>query len=106
MVARLPSTDIPSPDGKRYLEPAHDVVAQLLNGQGYTNITINSNPDFKDHSYGYSAWNVGLVVFRHMTYTDNSSEVPKRNALGSRSDVSPNVAEAFKFQILAEHDGD
>ncbi|KAF8584272.1 hypothetical protein K439DRAFT_1150670 [Ramaria rubella] len=55
--ARLPSTDTPSPDGKRYLEQAYDVTSQLLKGQGYTNITVNDNPDSKDHIFGYSSWN-------------------------------------------------
>ncbi|KAF9447344.1 hypothetical protein P691DRAFT_821966 [Macrolepiota fuliginosa MF-IS2] len=54
--SRLPSTDHPSTDGKRYLEQVSTVVSQLLNAQGYTQITINDNPDFKDHSYGYSAY--------------------------------------------------
>ncbi|KAK7056498.1 substrate-specific activator of APC-dependent proteolysis [Paramarasmius palmivorus] len=55
--ARLPSTDHPSTDGKRYLEQTFDVVASLLKGQGYSQITLNDNPDYKDHVYGYSAYN-------------------------------------------------
>jgi cellobiose dehydrogenase (acceptor) len=54
--ARLPGTDAPSTDGKRYLEQTYNVVEALIKGQGYNNITINSNPDFKDHVYGYSAF--------------------------------------------------
>ncbi|GJJ08611.1 hypothetical protein Clacol_002830 [Clathrus columnatus] len=54
---RLPSTDAPSADGKRYLEQAFTVTSQLLDNQGYTNITINDTPDSKDHIYGYSSWN-------------------------------------------------
>ncbi|KAM5531153.1 hypothetical protein V8D89_015174 [Ganoderma adspersum] len=53
---RLPSTDHPSTDGNRYLEESATLVAQLLNGQGYSNITINDNPNSKDHVYGYSAF--------------------------------------------------
>ncbi|KAJ3740086.1 cellobiose dehydrogenase [Lentinula detonsa] len=56
MQERLPSTDHPSTDGERYLEQVYSVVGQLLNGQGYNNITINDNPNFKDHVYGYSAY--------------------------------------------------
>ena len=56
LLQRLPSTDHPSTDGKRYLEQSATVVAQLLNGQGYNNITINDNPNYKDHVYGYSAF--------------------------------------------------
>ncbi|KAF8176479.1 cellobiose dehydrogenase [Pholiota molesta] len=54
--ARLPPTDAPSTDGKRYLEQVFNVTSQLLTPQGYTNITINSNPNFKDHAFGYSAY--------------------------------------------------
>ncbi|KAH7920130.1 hypothetical protein BV22DRAFT_823461 [Leucogyrophana mollusca] len=54
--ARLPSTDHPSTDGKRYLEQSATVVAQLLNGQGYRNVTINSDTNSKDHAYGNSAF--------------------------------------------------
>ncbi|KAL0571438.1 substrate-specific activator of APC-dependent proteolysis [Marasmius crinis-equi] len=56
MKARLPSTDHPSTDGKRYLEQVYDVVSKLLTGQNYQNITINDNPNAKDHVYGYSAY--------------------------------------------------
>ncbi|KAF8066822.1 cellobiose dehydrogenase [Lyophyllum atratum] len=56
MKARLPSTDAPSTDGKRYLEQAADVAAKLLDTQGYRRLTINDNPDQKDHVYGYSAF--------------------------------------------------
>ncbi|KAK1231893.1 substrate-specific activator of APC-dependent proteolysis [Marasmius sp. AFHP31] len=56
MKQRLPSTDHPSTDGKRYLEQTFDVVAQLLKGQNYQQTTINDNPDAKDHVFGYSAY--------------------------------------------------
>ncbi|KAI0338409.1 cellobiose dehydrogenase [Trametopsis cervina] len=56
VTARLPSTDHPSTDGKRYLEQTADLVGSLLKGQGYNQITINDNPDYKDHAYGYSAY--------------------------------------------------
>ncbi|PFH51659.1 hypothetical protein AMATHDRAFT_58825 [Amanita thiersii Skay4041] len=56
LTARLPSTDHPSTDGKRYLEQVSDVVAQLLQPQGYRQLDINANPDQKDHVYGYSAY--------------------------------------------------
>ncbi|ETW75429.1 cellobiose dehydrogenase 1 [Heterobasidion irregulare TC 32-1] len=56
MSSRLPSTDAPSTDGKRYLEQSFDVAQQLLNGQGYRQITINSDTNSKDHVYGYSSY--------------------------------------------------
>lgn len=63
MIARLPSTDAPSTDGQRYLEQSFQVTQQLLEGQGYTQITINDNPNQKDHAYGYSAFDVRLFLF-------------------------------------------
>lgn len=60
LTARLPSTDHPSTDGNRYLEQSFNVVQQLLTPQGYSQITINSNPNYKDHAYGYSAFDVSF----------------------------------------------
>ena len=45
---RLPSTDAPSTDGKRYLTQVHDVVAELLKPLGFSSITINDEPNRKD----------------------------------------------------------
>ncbi|KAG6873702.1 hypothetical protein C0995_012164 [Termitomyces sp. Mi166 len=56
VLARLPSTDAPSTDGKRYLEQSANVAAQLLNYQGYRQLTINDHPDDKEHAYGYSSF--------------------------------------------------
>ncbi|KAF8596985.1 cellobiose dehydrogenase [Ceratobasidium sp. AG-I] len=54
--ARLPSTDTPSTDGKRYLTQVYDVVKSILDKQSYTAVTINSNVDAKDHVYGNPAY--------------------------------------------------
>ncbi|KAJ6559844.1 hypothetical protein B0H19DRAFT_1210266 [Mycena capillaripes] len=54
--ARLPSTDHPSTDGLRYLEQSSTVMGQLLNSQGYTQTTINANPNAKEHVYGFSSY--------------------------------------------------
>ncbi|CAK5262202.1 unnamed protein product [Mycena citricolor] len=50
--ARLPPTDHPSTDGKRYLEQVYTVVSQLLKFQGYRNLTINDTPNDREHVYG------------------------------------------------------
>ncbi|PBK88877.1 cellobiose dehydrogenase flavo protein-like protein [Armillaria gallica] len=55
---RLPSTDAPSTDGLRYLEQVADVVGELLDSQGYTQVTINDEPNNKDKVYGYSAFDL------------------------------------------------
>ncbi|TFK65977.1 cellobiose dehydrogenase [Pluteus cervinus] len=54
---RLPSTDAPSTDGKRYLMQTFNVVSKLLSSQGYRQLTINDAPDQKDHVFGYPAYN-------------------------------------------------
>ncbi|KAF9447347.1 hypothetical protein P691DRAFT_782546 [Macrolepiota fuliginosa MF-IS2] len=56
LVARIPGTDHPSTDGKRYSMQVFDLTTKLLKDQGYTNITINSNPNWKDHVVGYPAY--------------------------------------------------
>ncbi|KAG8994110.1 hypothetical protein FRB94_010106 [Tulasnella sp. JGI-2019a] len=56
LAARLPSTEVPSPDGKQYLTQVFTVVQSLLAPQGYTQAVINSNPNFKDHVYGHPAF--------------------------------------------------
>jgi cellobiose dehydrogenase (acceptor) len=50
--ARLPPTDAPSTDGKRYLEQSFDTVALYLKSQGFRQLTINDSPDQKDHVFG------------------------------------------------------
>ncbi|EJD04707.1 cellobiose dehydrogenase [Fomitiporia mediterranea MF3/22] len=57
LMARLPSTDNPSPDGVRYLDQTMGVMQQILNPMGFSQITLNDNVEFKDHAYGYSAYN-------------------------------------------------
>ncbi|QRW24931.1 GMC oxidoreductase [Rhizoctonia solani] len=54
--ARLPSTDIPSKDGKRYLTQIHDVIKSLLDKQGYSELTVNNSPNTKDKIYGFTAF--------------------------------------------------
>lgn len=61
VIARLPSTDTPSPDGKRYLDQVYAVVKSLLGLQNYSELTINSNPNAKDHVYGHPAYYVGAI---------------------------------------------
>ncbi|KAK7052336.1 cellobiose dehydrogenase [Favolaschia claudopus] len=77
--ARLPPTDAPSTDGKRYLEQVSDVVGQLLNPQGFRNVTINNSPNDKDHIYGYSAYDFlkGKRAGPVATYLQTS--LPRKN---------------------------
>ncbi|KAG8929895.1 hypothetical protein FRC02_004902 [Tulasnella sp. 418] len=71
--AKLPSTDVPSPDGKRYLDQVYDVVKTLLNSKGYNPATINDNADWKDSVYGHPAYNfVGGKRSGPLTYLRSS----------------------------------
>lgn len=68
MKARLPSTDHPSTDGKRYLEQSEAVAAKLLSPQGYRQITINDDPNSKDHVFGFSAFDVSLSFVKVLAH--------------------------------------
>lgn len=54
--ARIPGTDHPSTDGKRYLDQPNDVVAQGLAKAGYQNVTLNENPNAKDKVFGHTSY--------------------------------------------------
>ncbi|KAF9491048.1 cellobiose dehydrogenase [Pleurotus eryngii] len=56
MKTRLPSTDHSSMDGIRYLPQSFNVAKRLLDPQGYRQLTINDEPNQKDHVYGYSSF--------------------------------------------------
>jgi cellobiose dehydrogenase (acceptor) len=58
VTARLPSTIHPSTDGKFYLDQSFTVVSGFLSKAGYSNISINGNPSFKDHAMGQSEYGV------------------------------------------------
>ena len=58
---RLPSSDNTSPDGIRYLEQTMPVMQQVLEPIGFSQITLNDNPESKDHIFGYSAYNVSQL---------------------------------------------
>ena len=79
VLARLPSNDNPSTDGVRYIDQVsiplqvlvcsrstssskvYTLISTFLNYQGYSNITINSNPNQKDHAYGHPAYDVRTI---------------------------------------------
>ncbi|KAG8725176.1 hypothetical protein FRC09_006799 [Ceratobasidium sp. 395] len=52
--ARLPSTDNPSEDGKRYLNEVYDVMGSILKKQGYKAIVANDQRNNKDHVYTHT----------------------------------------------------
>ncbi|CAE6459094.1 unnamed protein product [Rhizoctonia solani] len=54
--ARLPSNDIASADGKRYMTEVYDIFKGVLDAQGYKSATINDKRNDKDKIYGYTAF--------------------------------------------------
>lgn len=54
--ARIPGTDLSSPDGKRYLDQPYDVVSEALHKIGYRNITLNDHPNLKDKVFGHATF--------------------------------------------------
>ncbi|KAI1327173.1 carbohydrate-binding module family 1 protein [Xylariaceae sp. FL0255] len=49
--SRIPGTDIPSVDGKLYLQQGFNVIADGLAAAGWTNITANDDPEAKNHTF-------------------------------------------------------
>ncbi|KAI0427264.1 fungal cellulose binding domain-containing protein [Xylaria sp. FL1042] len=52
--SRIPGTDTPSKDGKRYLQQGFDVISGGLASSGWTSVTANSVPDQKNHTYTHT----------------------------------------------------
>ncbi|KAF8905671.1 hypothetical protein CPB85DRAFT_1437210 [Mucidula mucida] len=93
--AKLPSTDHPSTDGKRYLEQTYDVASALLKAEGYQGITINDNPNFKDHVYGYSAFN----------FQNGQRAGPVASYLRTAKARSNFVLKQYTYALNVERDG-
>jgi cellobiose dehydrogenase (acceptor) len=49
--SRIPGTDAPSMDGKRYLQQGFDVLSSGLTSGGWTKITANSSPNSKNRTF-------------------------------------------------------
>jgi cellobiose dehydrogenase (acceptor) len=49
--SRIPGTDTPSMDGKRYYQQGFDVLSSGLGGSGWSKITANSSPNQKNRTY-------------------------------------------------------
>ncbi|KAI1369675.1 fungal cellulose binding domain-containing protein [Xylaria arbuscula] len=52
--SRIPGTDAPSKDGKRYLQQGFDVISSGLADAGWTSVTANNVPDQKNHTYTHT----------------------------------------------------
>lgn len=55
MIARIPSNDTPSMDGKRYIQEVYTVLGAAVKKAGWTELAnINSSPDQKLRAFGHS----------------------------------------------------
>lgn len=95
VTARIPGTDNPSTDKKRYLDQPYDVVAQGLLKAGYENVTLNASPNSKDRVFGHSAYSFingtrgGIVA----TYLRTAKLRPNFTLVSARTSQLPNRSE-------------
>lgn len=52
--SRIPGTDTPSKDGKRYLQEGFDVISGGLASSGWTSVVANTVPDQKNHTFTHT----------------------------------------------------
>ncbi|KAL7627298.1 hypothetical protein AAE478_001487 [Parahypoxylon ruwenzoriense] len=52
--SRIPGTDAPSVDGKRYYQQGFEVLASGLRSAGWTEVTANDVPNQKNHTFSHS----------------------------------------------------
>ncbi|KAI1463091.1 carbohydrate-binding module family 1 protein [Daldinia caldariorum] len=52
--SRIPGTDHPSMDGKRYYQEGFEVLASGLRAGGWSEVTANDVPDQKNHTFSHS----------------------------------------------------
>lgn len=69
MLARLPSSDNPSPDNVRYLDQVYTLLKTHFQTKGYVEATINDNVDWKDSIMGHPAYNFNNGIRSGVTHT-------------------------------------
>jgi len=53
---RIPSTDTPSTDGKRYLQESYDVLSEGLTASGWKAVAANSVPEQKNRTFAHTPY--------------------------------------------------
>lgn len=53
---RIPSTDTPSTDGRRYLQEGHNVLSQGLTASGWRSVTANQVPEQKNRTFAHTPY--------------------------------------------------
>lgn len=69
MLARLPSSNNPSPDGVRYLDQVYDLLKIHFAKKGYQEAVINDNVDWKDSIFGHPQYNFKNGIRSGVTHT-------------------------------------
>lgn len=69
MLARLPSTDVTSPDGVWYLDQVYDLLKTHFSTKGYSELDINTNINWKDSVYGHPSYNFKNGIRSGVTHT-------------------------------------
>jgi len=54
LFSRIPGTDTPSKDGKRYIQEPYDILGAAVKKAGWKEVAINSNPNAKNRTYGHA----------------------------------------------------
>lgn len=54
--SRIPGTEVPSLDGKLYLQQGFDVISGGLKQGDWTSVTANDSPNQKNHTYSHTAY--------------------------------------------------
>ncbi|QKX62083.1 uncharacterized protein TRUGW13939_09239, partial [Talaromyces rugulosus] len=54
--SRIPGTDHPSTDGQLYLQQGFDIISSGLAASGWQSITVNDQPELKNHTYGHTEY--------------------------------------------------
>lgn len=69
MLARLPSSETPSPDGVHYLDQVYTLLRTHFSKKGYSEIVINSQVQRKDLVFGHPSYNFKNGVRSGVTHT-------------------------------------
>lgn len=79
MVARLPSSEATSPDGKHYLDQVYQLLSSHFKTKGYEGIDINSDRNRKDNVFGHPAYNFKNGIRSGVTHTYLQTSVAREN---------------------------
>lgn len=65
---RIPSTEIPSVDGKSYLTEPYDILGTYLSRKGWVEASPNGQVNSRNNNYGRSSFMVSIVLVEKFTH--------------------------------------